>query len=355
MDLEFEITARDGSQLLPIDIDYTVESYSNSAIGGPSQAVITARGSERDLWELIERLRCHVKIKERRGGQSRWWGYVSEVNSSHYSISIEDMFNRIAIAYMQLDGTTEERETTAWADDLTSQAVYGIKEMLWSASSSTQIHAETARDTKLAQVKYPVPSRPMTGEKLTEAQIICRGWWDTLGWLYYINPDTDDVDTATQIVDIITAKGPFFRAIANEVTSGIDVTEARDGDATALYEVVQLLELGTTNYRRMLAAVDEYRTVRIFEEPALSTQLYRLRPDGALYNPYGTQERKTLCPAGVWMRLEDAVPPTVDMTYIGDPSLIFVEEMEYDAVEDRLTPTPRGHLDPWMFPVVRDG
>jgi hypothetical protein len=353
MSLTVEIRSRGNDTILPLNLKYEVDSYSHAAIGGPRQATITATGTEHDLWELIERVRCPVVIYDK--ADPVWWGYVAGVSTAHYSISIDEMYNKIAVAYMQLDGETEERQTTEWANDAISQAAYGIKELLWSASSASSLHAETARDTKLAQLKFPVPSRPITDEKVTEAQIVCRGWWDTLGWRYYINPGEMTVDTAEQVEAIISETGQFFRSLDLAVSSGIEVTETRDGDATALYEVNQLLELGTTNYRRMLAKVDQWRTVRIIEEPALTSLTYRIRTDGTLLSPYGQVERKTLCPAGVWMRLEDAVPATVDMSLIGDPSLIFVETMEYDAREDRLTPTPRGHLDPWAFPVVKDG
>jgi hypothetical protein len=338
-------------------------------MGGPKQAVVKVKGSDTDLWELLKLLRSPVEVYSGEGGDPLWWGYLAEVRviaANPYSkregrveatTTIDQLYNKIAVAYAKVDLDTgaEERDTTGWAEDTASQADYGIRELLWSCSAATQLHAEAARDAKLAQDKFPnTYIRPAYDATESEATLVCRGWWDTLGWLYYANAGEDAVDTAEQVYDILTAKGQFFRSVHQDVESGIDLRETRDGDSTALYEATQLLEMGTDNYRRMLAKVDQHRSVSIYEEPQHTTA-YQLTQDFSLFDSYGNAIRKELCPAGVWARLKDVVPPELDAAQMADPTRMFVEEMEYEPQKDRLTPTPRGYLDPWEFPKVRDG
>jgi hypothetical protein len=354
--------------LTPLDLDYRVERYSKAAIGGPKLAEITATGADADLWRLLELLRCPVEIY---GAASLpvWWGYVAGVRLTvraqglaarprmEVAATLDGMSNRIAVAYTNVDVSTgmESRQTTDWADGLESQAEYGTKELLWSADAATTEHAEAARDAKLSQDEYPIPTISPTDAGESRATITCRGWWDTLGWLYYANVGETAVDTAEQVESILTAKGQFFEGVWRDVSSGILIRETRDGDATALYEAEKLLAMGTTNYRRMLAEVDPTRRVRIYEEPTRPANPYLLSPDGSITDGLETPIRSEICPVGVWVRLKGVMPASLNATLLADPSNVFIEESEYDASRDRLNIRGRGWPDPWEFPRVKDG
>jgi hypothetical protein len=71
-----------------------------------------------------------------------------------------------------------------------------------------------------------------------------------------------------------------------------------------------------------------------------------------LYGPWYNRLEKSVCPAGVWMRIKDIsgyVPPK-----FVDASLIFVEEANYDATTDRYTPRPREGRNPFEVTQVRN-
>ena len=354
--------------LTPLGLDYNVTRYSKAAVGGPKLCEIEARGADGDLWRLLELLRCPVEIFTATG-DAVWWGYVASVRLTvraaglpgkprlEVGANLDAMTNRIAVAYTNVDVTTgmETRATTAWADGAESQAEYGIKELLWSADAATTEHADAARDAKLAQEESPVPTVTPTDAAESRATITCRGWWDTLGWLYYANIGTDAVDTAAQVQAILTAKGQFFSGIWRDVTSSILIREARDGDATALFEAEKLLGMGTTNYRRMLADVDRTRRVRIYEEPARPTYPYLLWADGRVTDGLENPIRSETCPGAVWVRLKNIMPASLNATLLADPSNVFVDESEYDVGRDRLNIRGRGWPDPWEFPRVKDG
>lgn len=354
--------------LIQPDVDFTVDDYSRHATGGPRLANIRVRGSDHDLWEMLEKLRCPVEISTRLGDVT-WFGYLAEIAGVirdvrkparpfvRVGVNIETMRNRVAVAYIKVDGANQERDTTAWADDLRSQGEYGVRELLMPGDASTATHAELARDTKLDQDSLPRrlvdPAAGEGGEG--ELTLVCRGWWDTVGWKYHNNASESLVDTATQVYDILVARGQFFYSVFQDVTSGLAITEFRDGDATALYEAEQLLGMGTDNGRRMLVELDEFRRVRIFEEPEVPLYPHSINSAGDIFGPVDEPLRNETCPAGIWVRKRDIIPATVDTSFLADPDPFFIEEMRYIVADNRLVPRSRGDLDPWQFPTVRDG
>lgn len=64
---------------MPPKLTYRVSRYSKHAVGGPKEAVITATGNVSHLWQLMEMLRCGVRIYTSIY-QPVWWGYVHSVD-----------------------------------------------------------------------------------------------------------------------------------------------------------------------------------------------------------------------------------------------------------------------------------
>lgn len=362
------------AELAPLPVALKAELYSHAAIGGPKQATISAtiQAEESDigLWGLVERLRCPVEIWSDKG-DCVWWGYIAEISlelgAIKIGVSIDSFSNRIAVAYSAVRSFaviplvsqgTGTRGTTAWAEDADSILEYGYKELLMTTSGSTAGHAAFARDMLLAQKRFPLPVISWEkGENQSERKAIltCRGWFETLGWRYYSKTEiTEEVDTAGQVAAIATAAGQFIVSVDQDVVSGIATSQYRDGDASALYEATELLKMGTANNRRMLARVDSARRLRIYEEPTSSDPYFLLR-DGSLNNPFDVPLRKDICPVACWARVRDVIPQTVDVSKLSDPTLVFIEENEYDVAADSLQPLPRGIESAWDLARMRDG
>jgi hypothetical protein len=183
-------------------------------------------------------------------------------------------------------------------------------------------------------------------------------WSAGTGWVDR-SPDADisfrlqgDEDTAGQVCTLLETAGQFFSAVDQEVSSLILTNPYRDGDGSALFEAEELLAIGTSSYRRMLARVDADRRVQIYEEPD-AAQPYWIAADGSLADGYGVPVRKEQAPAGVWARLRDLIPGNVDLTKIVDPSLLFIEEAEYSR--GRLQLIPRDMDDLWAIGRMSDG
>ena len=162
------------------------------------------------------------------------------------------------------------------------------------------------------------------------------------------------MDTAIQ-ADGIGQAAEFISGVdRGTFTSGILTQQYRDGYATGAYELNELLWMGTSNSRRMLAPINEARRMRIQEEPASNTAPYLLQRDGSLHDASDSPVRNELCPVGIWTRLKEVIPPSLSITRLADPSKMFIEQSEYEAASKRLILTPRGVQDIFEFG-VQDG
>lgn len=334
------------------------QSYSFSAIGGPAEATITAYGPDMALWELIEWLRAPVEILDWRQ-EAVWWGFIEEVTvrvgAIEVGCSLSTMSNRLALTYSLVapgSTTVGTRATTSWVQDDDSVALFGIKEQIASLSGATATVAENARDTILAMYKYPIPIlKSSPGNAGLSATLRCSGWWKTLGWQYYANTDTDDTETTTQIEDIVTSEGQFITGVDIVDASGITSSEYRDGDGTALKEIEELLEAGTTSGRRLLATITQAREVRVYEEPEMTDsniEIY-VQADGKPVNRWGNKLVLPACPVAIWCGLKDVIPATLDVSRMADPTKFFVEEASFNVQNMAWTPTPRGVPSVWAI------
>ena len=182
--------SRDFSYILAeLPLTFEVERYSHSVFGGPKYAEISITGSDNDLWEMIERIRCPVEIYG-DNGECVWWGYVSEVDLSigkvNAGVTIDSMANCIAVAYTTVAAGSNlpgERATTEWGDANISQDEYGIKQLLLTSSGTTEEHAQSAMEMALASREYPQPTITFGGGGGV-SKVYCRGWYSTLGWRY---------------------------------------------------------------------------------------------------------------------------------------------------------------------------
>lgn len=498
--------------LTPLNLCYRVKRYSHSVIGGPKLAEINATGAELDLWELVEYARQPTFIISDKG-DAVWWGDVAEarINVGHWSIgiSIDSMANAIDVAYED-DANGGQPTKTGWAVADDSIAEYGRRELLLTSSGSNLIHALAARDKYLAAKKYPIPVITKREKGPNGATLFCRGWFDTLKWMYapidtnvaysYLNigtleypfgdtnaeeiaqglqfsgdcnlasisiyikkvgapsdnltvslnentdnitpgaeltsgsiagtalttsyawvnvtvtpyaftglnsyfiklsrsgaqdvanyyevmldnvimyplgtfnvligaswgvgPDADMpfilwsndiIETSQQISTLVSNFGQFIGGISIDNQSGLYTASARDGNANALFEITELMKMGTVNYRRLLARIDEYRKMILYEEPVISTRPNLMLKDGSFQDPYGTLLRKETCPVGFWIRMKDIIPSSVDISKMADPTIQFIDEMEYFPDEDRLEPTARDFIDPFEIGVPEDG
>lgn len=335
-------------------MEFVPERYSFHAIGGPKSATIQVKAAnERAVWELLEYLRCPVEIFDDRES-CVWWGYINSVEinvgSFRVGVSLNEMYNQIAVIYS--DGNS--KATTTFAYDSVSVATYGVKELIVTLSDGNQALAEAYRDKLLSASKFPIPIIDIADrQSVISATIECSGWFSTFDWRYY-SRNTEYLDVQSQITEIVSAAGQFFTGVDFvEVSSTPISNAARDGNTTALSNIRELV-LGSG----LLAKTTRDRRLVILQEPVLDPyrpDIYLLL-DGSVQNIWGDPYYATTCPVGIWARLKDVIPGSVDLGLIADPTMLFIEEAEYDIENRRYLPVTRMQTNPLSVGTrMRDG
>jgi hypothetical protein len=173
-------------------------------------------------------------------------------------------------------------------------------------------------------------------------------------------PDADLVfrilgawETTRQIEQIITDAGDFFAGIDILNASGIETNQWRNGERTAKDEVLELLNSGTTNGRRLLAKVTAERILQVYEQPAQTAEAQIMQAgDGNLRNMTGQPlEHGRLC-AGQWVERTDVPPTVADLLKL---SPFFVERAEYDCERNQVRLELQGTPSAWDVGQITQG
>ena len=56
-----------------------VQRYTKAAQFGPKKAIIKAYGTNIQMWEFAEMLRCPVYLSDPTDAERKWWGYIHKV------------------------------------------------------------------------------------------------------------------------------------------------------------------------------------------------------------------------------------------------------------------------------------
>lgn len=154
--------------------------------------------------------------------------------------------------------------------------------------------------------------------------------------------------TTTQITELVDQEAQFLTGVDIIDTSGVNINQYREGRNTAYDELMNLLEIGTTNDVRLLATVTRDLVLRVEEEPAQpATADYVLTTEGIVRTKLG----QALIDGhmdfvGKWVEIPD-LPPTAEFEYINTPTPFLAESAEYDVERKRYTIQPRGAEPVW--------
>lgn len=190
-----------GGSLLTSGLDLRVERLTWHSEGGPQLAELSALldiQSMRDPFPagLDGLLRSSVKIHN-SSAEPVWWGFLSRIEVRHggifSAVDLDWLANRISVQYWQRQAELEwqgEKTFTPWAEDTRSIAQYGIKERVYFLNSLLAGQAEAARDAWLAKLSQPLnkagalPLNHSSSGDQIGIRLVCRGWWETIGWRY---------------------------------------------------------------------------------------------------------------------------------------------------------------------------
>jgi hypothetical protein len=180
--------------------------------------------------------------------------------------------------------------------------------------------------------------------------------WDSGAWAAG-SPDGDawfalgvnnSIETTQQIKDLALTNGQFIAGVDLDVASGVFSGSYRDGDTTTKTEIEALLKTGKASGNRLLATINQWRRMVVSEEPSGTAAIeYMMLKDGSIVTRLGSAVDGWMVPTGVWCKLKDVIPDSLDFSCLADPSVFFIEETRWDCKSEKLKITPRGVPTPW--------
>ena len=140
--MQVQMYRRDFSEEFSSSPMLQVERLTWSALGGPAEAVLTGSLPGKD-WavrsaEWAQESLGRPVLVANQTGEASWWGYVHRVELQQDALGLVydlgEMANRVCVEYWQPEPQLEwtgAHTFTAWADNSQSQAIYGVKERIF--------------------------------------------------------------------------------------------------------------------------------------------------------------------------------------------------------------------------------
>lgn len=147
-------------------------------------------------------------------------------------------------------------------------------------------------------------------------------------------------ETSQQIQNYLTDSGQFLGRIFVNDRSGHYSESFRNGDTTTLTEIEDLLNVGTSNNRRLLARVNPDKTVDVWEQAAEPMQpLIEMRPDGRIYHRAGNWVGEHFDATGKWVSIEPVFVGALENMALAGSKCFFCDALEWSREEGiRLVP-----------------
>jgi len=181
--MKLVIYNRDFTDRVQGELSVTINEMSFERLGGCKEMRAIVKGKDEVLLAMINDLRCPVELYD-DNGMAVWWGFIYEVlldrNGVGYGNSLDKLYNRARVDYTEPDSTTVN--STAFASAAASITTYGYKEIIHVMSDVNVTTAELKRASILTNYANPTPNFSINKGSGNQAELLCRGWADTLNW-----------------------------------------------------------------------------------------------------------------------------------------------------------------------------
>ena len=350
-----------GSQFLK---RFPVYSYRHTiaAVGGFDTASfeMALRPGEAQRF-VTDYLGCRVHVYKDNPRGPIWEGFINRVTINAggivYTRSLDEMQNKVSVFY---NNNTNSPSQNTEVDNLTSQAIYGVKEGVIDSGLAFPGKVAILRNTVVGQYGWPQSSVLFnSGAGEFTAQVECMGYYHWLEW------EVPTLDTGTtsrtiskygtqgQIQQLFETIGPENQSMvycdnASDVTQNPDYVQENDqgtennvnstgGGATYWDLMKEFAEVGDgTN--PWVAGVTETLTDgtrRLYYRPANLTRKYLVKAtSGIITNLFGK-------PVKPWDVRPDCMGFLSDVnvgidTDDADPRQFYVQQVDYDADANRV-------------------
>jgi hypothetical protein len=312
------------------------------ALGGywsasASQADSLTRAEE---W-LADGLGRHVEVH----GEALnliWEGFVNSVSIDVGGLNVTrgpllNLANKVKLLYSTIDtgdGGFGARASTAYAEDATSQARYGVIHKILSAGGLSQANAEQIRDTYLAQNKTPETTSRFTlaGQDNVRLSIELLGYVHMQTIYPFASSTTGDGNLSTRLAAILDddPNHLFSSANASIATNTVQVSQFENDDPTAWDAIKSLVAMGDANDARYLYGV--YGNRRAVYEAAPNTYSYRreIAASGDIETIVGGTVKPWAVKPGRWLLFPDfLVGRSQPADLRNDPRALFIERVVF--------------------------
>lgn len=318
-------------------LKFQVDRFSKEVMGGPKNLTLTVEGNPEEIWEIVNYLRKPIQVIDNFQNPI-WWGYVAEVRVNSggldFGITLDSMNNRISLAYSLSIGVNT-RSTTSLIQDVDSIAEYGIKEIRESINDQTSQQAQQYCQNLLHDSKYPRSSLnySLNSNEKVSATLICKGWWETLSWMLYYNSNRASSETTNQIQVILQQCGQFITGVEILEGSNIFQTSYRDGDSSALQEILTLLNSGKENGFRYYAEITQQRKIRVYQASPKPKRLedceFFVGHNSSIENQQGVVYEPHQMPVGFWVSPKNPPSKILNLNRLSNPLINFITRTEY--------------------------
>jgi len=152
-------------------------------------------------------------------------------------------------------------------------------------------------------------------------------------------------ETTYQIEQIVNDAAQWMTAYDGVNSSFVYSNQYREGDSTALDEIMTLLNGGNSSGQRLLASVTQDNVFRVYVQPASDRSTdYMLDENGTVMSATGNALEEGALPVAKWVRLI-GIPSGVD--HLAPLSPFFVEHAEYRVDQGETLLEPTGVRNPW--------
>jgi hypothetical protein len=177
---------------IPHSFSLIPQRYGASAETGFDSAEIEVTGNTHQMQGLRHWLRYYVVIRN-PNHNAVWAGLVTGVSypkgSKKYSLTLDDMSNRLAVAHSETDADGNTLSgLTPYADNLESQSKYGIKDLLKAGGDLDLAMATAQRDNALLAIGEPPEDTDLLGGGDEAGQLRCRGLGNAFAWRIFNQP-----------------------------------------------------------------------------------------------------------------------------------------------------------------------
>lgn len=333
-----------------------------NAVGGfdtASCAIMVRPPSVR--YELIqELLGARVELYRHSPLQPIWEGYISRMSfvrgGAQYSVNFGDLANRIMIQFNSVNLTTPRFDTDTPIDNTSSQAVYGIIQMLYDAGAQHSAAGLTAlAQTLLLQRAWPLVSiTPAAGGGDGLVQVEMQGFYHTMAWWEQSDESTTAVNVSTTAAALV-ADNPNGSGIISTSGTLIQTSTAATvrpysfAGMTGKEAMTKIADQAGTSTARWIWGVTptDQNVLPAAGTPSGSRFVY-LRPAN-LEIAYTARISDGLRPRDLYGGLIDpaTVRPDVGLRitdgfvlYSGsgdDPSTSYIESVDFDATTNAVT------------------